>query len=47
MSLVRHRLLPALALMAALSLTAGLVLDTVTRGRREQKLLAYLAVSGP
>ena len=36
-----------LALMAALSLTAGLVLDTVTRGRREQKLLAYLAVSGP
>jgi glycosyltransferase involved in cell wall biosynthesis len=36
-----------LALMAALSLTAGLVLDTVTRGRREQKLLAYLAVPGP
>lgn len=36
-----------LGLMATLSLTAGLVLDTVTRGRREQKLLAYLAVPGP
>lgn len=36
-----------LALLAALSLTAGLVLDTVTRGRREQKLLAYLALPGP
>lgn len=36
-----------LAVLAALSLTAGLVLDTVTRGRREQKLLAYLAVPGP
>jgi glycosyltransferase involved in cell wall biosynthesis len=36
-----------LALLAALALTAGLVLDTVTRGRREQKLLAYLAVRGP
>ena len=33
-----------LAILAALSLTAGLVLHTVTRGRREQKLLAYLAV---
>ena len=28
--------------MAALSLTAGTVLDTVTRGRREMRLLAYL-----
>ena len=36
-----------LALVAALALTAGLVLDTVTRGRREQKLLAYLAVPAP
>ncbi len=29
-------------LMAALSLTVGTVLDTVTRGRREMRLLAYL-----
>jgi len=36
-----------LGLLSALSLTAGLVLDTVTRGRREQKMLAYLAVRGP
>jgi glycosyltransferase involved in cell wall biosynthesis len=36
-----------LALVAALALTASLVLDTVTRGRREQKLLAYLGIPGP
>lgn len=36
-----------LGLLAALSLTAGLVLDTVTRGRREKKMLAYLATPGP
>lgn len=36
-----------LSILAALSLTAGLVLDTVTRGRREQKLLAYLAIPAP
>jgi glycosyltransferase involved in cell wall biosynthesis len=36
-----------LGLLSALSLTAGLVLDTVTRGRREKKMLAYLAVRGP
>jgi hypothetical protein len=30
-------------LLAFLSLVAGLVLDTVTKGRREMKLLAYLA----
>ena len=36
-----------LGLLSALSLTAGLVLDTVTRGRREKKMLAYLAVPGP
>lgn len=36
-----------LALMGALSLTAGFVLDTVTRGRRELKRLAYLAQPGP
>jgi hypothetical protein len=29
-------------LLAALAFFAGLILDTVTRGRREQKLLAYL-----
>jgi glycosyltransferase involved in cell wall biosynthesis len=31
-----------LVILAALSVTAGLVLDTVTRGRRELKMLAYL-----
>lgn len=31
-----------LMLMAFLSISVGLVLDTVTRGRREMKLLAYL-----
>ncbi|MDA8271360.1 MAG: hypothetical protein M0Z39_08135 [Actinomycetota bacterium] len=28
--------------MVALSLTSGVVLDTVTRGRRELRMLAYL-----
>jgi glycosyltransferase involved in cell wall biosynthesis len=32
-----------LMIMAVLSLSSGLVLDTVTRGRREMKLLAYLS----
>ena len=36
-----------LGLLSALSLTAGLVLDTVTRGRHEKKMLAYLAIRGP
>ena len=36
-----------LMLAAFLSLVTGLVLDTVTRGRREMKLLAYLAQRGP
>ena len=36
-----------LMLLAALSLFAGLVLDTVTRGRRETKMLAYLAQPAP
>ena len=36
-----------LSILAALSLTAGLVLDTVTRGRREQKLLVYLSIPAP
>lgn len=34
-----------LAILAALSLTCGFVLDTVTRGRRSAKLLAYLSIS--
>jgi glycosyltransferase involved in cell wall biosynthesis len=32
-----------LMIVAILSMSSGLVLDTVTRGRREMKLLAYLA----
>jgi glycosyltransferase involved in cell wall biosynthesis len=36
-----------LMLLAFLSLVAGLVLDTVTRGRREMKRLAYLQQRGP
>jgi hypothetical protein len=34
-------------LLAFLSIVCGLILDTVTRGRREMKLLAYLAQRGP
>jgi glycosyltransferase involved in cell wall biosynthesis len=34
-------------LLGFLSLTCGLVLSTVTRGRREMKVLAYLRQSGP
>jgi glycosyltransferase involved in cell wall biosynthesis len=34
-----------LMILAMLSISSGLVLDTVTRGRREMKLLAYLAQS--
>jgi glycosyltransferase involved in cell wall biosynthesis len=36
-----------LMLLAFLSVSAGLVLDTVTRGRREMKLFAYLAQRAP
>ncbi len=36
-----------LMMLAALSAAVGLVLDTVTRGRRETKLLAYLALRAP
>jgi hypothetical protein len=36
-----------LMVMAFLSLAAGLVLDTVSRGRREMKLLAYLSHRAP
>jgi len=31
--------------LAALSLTTGVVLDTVTRGRREVRMLAYLQIA--
>jgi hypothetical protein len=34
-------------LLACLSLTCGLILDTVTHGRRELKRLSYLAVAAP
>ncbi len=36
-----------LVLLGVILLACGLVLDTVTRGRREAKRLAYLAVPGP
>lgn len=36
-----------LMLVAFLSFAVGLVLDTVTRGRREMKLLAFLALRAP
>jgi glycosyltransferase involved in cell wall biosynthesis len=36
-----------LTLLAFLSIACGLILDTVTRGRRELKLLAYLAQRAP
>ncbi len=34
-------------LLACLSITCGLILDTVTRGRKEARRLAYLALAGP
>jgi glycosyltransferase involved in cell wall biosynthesis len=37
----------SLMLLASLSFASGLVLDTVTRGRREMKLLAYLQQQAP
>ena len=36
-----------LMLLAFLSIAVGLILDTVTRGRREFKLIAYLALRAP
>jgi glycosyltransferase involved in cell wall biosynthesis len=36
-----------LMLLAFIAIVAGLVLDTVTRGRREMKLIAYLAQGAP
>ncbi len=34
----------ALVGLAALSATCGLILDSVARGRKEQKRMAYLAI---
>lgn len=36
-----------LVLLSFLSLACGLILDTVTRGRKEAKRIAYLAIAGP
>ena len=36
-----------LMILAALSLTAGMILDTVTRGRREAKRMRYLRIRAP
>ena len=36
-----------LMIMAAVSFVAGLILDTVTIGRREMKRLHYLSLQGP
>lgn len=36
-----------LALIAAISVVCGLIMDAVTRGRREMKRLFYLAIPGP
>ena len=36
-----------LMIVAVLNLFAGLILDTVVRGRREMKRLAYLSIPGP
>ncbi|HQU12342.1 MAG TPA: glycosyl transferase, partial [Acidiphilium sp.] len=36
-----------IVLAGALSLTTGVILDTVTRGRRETRLLAYLRHPAP
>lgn len=40
-------LVTGMMVLAALSFFAGLILDTVTRGRRELKMLAYLRESAP
>lgn len=39
-------LVTGLVLLAFLSLVCGLILDTVSRGRREMKILAYLSIPG-
>jgi len=33
--------------LASLSIMSGIILDTVTRGRWEQKRMAYLSIPGP
>ena len=40
-------LITGLGIVATLCLFAGLILDTVTRGRREVRRLAYLAHRAP
>jgi energy-converting hydrogenase Eha subunit A len=40
-------LVTGLAILAALSLASGFVLDTVTQGRREMAKLAYLRIASP
>jgi len=40
-------LVTGMTIIAVLCFFAGLILDTVTRGRREMRRLAYLAFSGP
>jgi glycosyltransferase involved in cell wall biosynthesis len=45
--LPRAVLATGLMLLAFLSLASGLILDTVTRGRWEDKRMAYLAIPGP
>jgi hypothetical protein len=40
-------LVTGLVILAFLSLAAGLILDTVTRGRHEAKVLRYLSIPGP
>jgi hypothetical protein len=40
-------LVTGMTVIAVLCFFAGLILDTVTRGRREMRRLAYLSVPGP
>jgi hypothetical protein len=40
-------LVTGIIIVAVLCFFSGLILDTVTRGRREVRRLAYLAVPGP
>ena len=40
-------LVTGMTIIAVLCFFAGLILDTVTRGRREMRRLAYLSVAGP
>ena len=40
-------LVTGMAIVAVLSFFAGLILDTVTRGRREMRRLAYLSLAAP